>query len=141
MKRLLVVGLLVAVAGCETTGPQPLAAVPIQSDTATFTNTLLSKKVADGYTIVSQTPNMLVLEKTELHDVGKIMLYGTGYGPPRYRLTYQMFGTDPLNVQISGVMVENAGTAFERSYPLNNDKVGKEAQVELRSIAAILKPS
>ncbi len=138
MKWLALVGLLL-VAGCQT-ATAPVPTLQVNADAATFTNALLAKRGTAGYTIISQTPNVLVLEKTELYDVGAMFVAG-GNGPPRYRLTYQMFGSNPLNVQVSGVLVENAGTGFEKSYPYGATKVVEEARAEAQAIAASLKPA
>lgn len=127
-------------AGCQTT-PAPVPTLQVQASAETFTGELLLRRGEAGYAIVSQTQNMLVLEKTELHDAGTILLFGTGYGPPRIRLTYQMFGTDPLRVQVSGAIVENAGTAFEKAYMPAAGKFVQEARDEVEQIASAIRPN
>ena len=127
-------------AGCQTTAA-PVPTLQVQASAETFTDELLLRRGEAGYAVISQTRNMLVLEKTELHDAGTILLFGTGYGPPRIRLTYQMFGTDPLRVQVSGVILENAGTAFEKAYMPAAEKFVREAREEIEQIAATIRPN
>lgn len=125
-----------ALAGCQTTSPTPVPTLQIGANSTTFTEALLARRGAAGYMIISQTPNMLVLEKTELQSFGAMFVAGGAYGAPRYRLTYQIFGDNPLNVQISGALIENAGTAFEKAYPYAATKVVEEARAEVQAIAA-----
>ena len=131
---------LAILAGCQTAAA-PTPTMHVQASADAFTDELLLRRGEAGYVIVSQTRNMIVLEKTELHDTGTILLFGTGYGPPRIRLTYQIFGAAPLRVQVSGAIIENGGTAFERSYVPAAEKFVREARDEVGRIATTLTQS
>ena len=123
--------------GCQTTPKVEMLPRSVSSlgTPAEFTNLLLAERVAKGYTIKQQTANLLVIERPA-NDVASQLVFGSDFNSvPNARLTYQFVGSDPMTVTVSGSVVTNPGSGFERPTDMNGHQSMNDVVLEMRRIA------
>lgn len=133
--------MMMVLAGCQSAQQQAAVQRTTQVDATIqeFTDLLLQKRIARGYTIRQQTPNMIVLDRPA-KDFATQFVYGSQWNiVPNYRLTYQMYGDKPLTVSVNGAIITNPGSGFERINDMSNHASMAEVMKEIADIASEIK--
>lgn len=124
-------------AACQTQPATPMLprSVQIDADSQDVSNKILERRIAHGYIIRQQTPNLLVMDRPASGDFTAQFVYGSNFNiVPNYRLTYQFIGSNPTTVHVSGAIITNPGSGFEKPSDMNNHPSMNDVVREIQSI-------
>jgi len=95
---------------------------------------LITELVNRHYSITQETQSLIVGEKVT-KEVGVTLAYGTGFGPPTVRSSFTMI-PNPPGTRVVGdiVLIQNAGTGFQRIFPMDDSAGSNEMQAALNAI-------
>jgi len=113
------------------------AEVTVAASSAAVKSHLINEMMNRGYSIMSDTPNMVVFDKVA-DNLAAMFLFGTRFGgAPHARIVYSIAEIGgSTRVMADAALIGNAGSAFERRNDMNSGEALGEVQGILNLVAS-----
>lgn len=134
--KIIAIGVIVAsLSACATSNePLPSANYVFQKGRSQTKDAITSTMLGRGYDLNSDSDQQLSFSK-DAKGIGAVLFSSDYDSSPDVRISYTMVGDNPTTVYSKLAIVTNAGSGFEKTTSLDNNKEGRDVVSTVLSAA------